>query len=321
MWTTLSYNEHNGLPQCLCIKITFKWHSKTFSSILLNHCQWDHQLCVKLFGHLHQTPALRIITYLSISDVCISLTTPPIMAVLLTKYPDTRNCTWETIAAFSNTFFGHVSGLMLCFKSYDRYASIRYLTDYKIKLSARRVNLFLCLVIAGALLSSLTYTIGGIYRSAWTARILVSIDFLIISCGITFYILARRISRQRATDDVNNRFQSVNQAMNSLTSMVLKTILLFCLVYLVTGIIHSIFYKRAVTREAIGWLEFMQLYSVLIVLTNSIVNAVIVLVMNKKAKRFLMRNIPFTTTSKKYFQSNEEKQKAEKIASAVTTVC
>jgi len=63
--------------------------------------------------------------------------------------------------------------------------------------------------------------------------------------------------------------------------MVLKTILLFCLVYLVTGIIHSIFYKRAVTREAIGWLEFMQLY----------------------------------------IQSNEEKQKAEKIASAVTTVC
>ena len=238
------------------------------------------------------TPALRIITYLSISDVCISLTTPPIMTVLFLKYPGIRNCTWETIASFSNTFFGHISGMLICVTSYDRYVSLRYPIDYKVKMSARKVNLFGCLMVAAAFLSSLSYTFGSIYHlDGWLGRVVVFIDLIFLISGLTFYILTRRISRRRAKYDTNNRFGAVNQKIILFTSRVLKSILVFCVIYILTSIIHNTLYKRTTTREMLSWLEFLQLFSILIVLTNSIVNALIVLVMNRKVKMFLKTKI------------------------------
>ena len=164
---------------------------------------------------------------------------------------------------------------------------------YRVVLSSRKIN---CLILAAAgisLFSALSYTLGAIYD----VYALASFGVFLLDCVImlfisVIYILTKVIIRKRsksANRNTADRMKEVDKTITVLCKMVLFSLLFFYGFYTLTSTSNIYFYGYARTKRVKSWFEFFLFFGMMIALTNSAMNAVAFLVINKKTHVFLRK--------------------------------
>ena len=239
------------------------------------------------------TPALKVLLYLSMLDVGVSLTVPTVFTVLLSKFANVRNCTTELLLHFISVFFGHMSGGLGGIIAYDRYARVRYLMEYRLVMSERKINRLILAEAGFSLFSVLSYAFGalyGVYEIASSALFTLDCVVMLLICVI--YILTRltiRKHRKSANPTIADRMKEVDETIMLLSKMVLLS-MLFCYGSFVLANTSSFYlYGYTKTRRGKSWFEFFVILGEMMLFTNSAMNAVVFFVINKKAHVFLRK--------------------------------
>lgn len=246
-------------------------------------------LCLKMSKQLKKY-SMRLIAYISTSDICISITTPSVIYILLTRYKVESYCTLEITAQGLNIFFAHVTAYLVALIAYDRYARVKYLNTYKMKMSEKRTKCLVLFVIIMALLNTLLYTFGslfGFYKTSWF--LVLVIDTIAVILMASFYISATIIiKKRRSKADNANIMKAVDKSITSLTKKFMISIVLFYGLYLIFNFTNMMAHEGS-TGKTRSWLEFLLYFGLLIGVTNSVSNALIFISVNKKSQRYLRK--------------------------------
>jgi len=236
------------------------------------------------------TPVLRVLLYLSMMDVCISLTTPIIFTMLLSLYESIRNCTIELVGDFLSVFFGHMSCILGTIIAYDTYARVRYLTKYPLVMSQRKINRLMLAACSISLFTPMLYTIGTIHRVYdILSFVVLFLDCIIGVLTIALHILTKITIRRhrKSVTPSTDRLKDVDKTITLLSKMVLLSLLCFYGFYMIACVSSLYIYKYAVTWKEKSWIEFFLFFGMMVGVTNSAMNAIIFFATNKKSQVFL----------------------------------
>ena len=239
----------------------------------------------------YRSPAMRIMLYMSISDVCLSIITPYVGVMLLTKYKDRQNCLLEITGQFLCHFLGDFSALNIGLLAFDRYARIAYLQEYKTKMSKRRINLLTLLAICLSLAIASFITLGTVLKMYKVFALLVfSIGGTVVFALGLINFMAMKTLNRHCTEMHSKRLEDIRVNIVSLTKAILFTVIVFYTIYLGLNLLHLFAYDRAKSFYWRGLLEFWLLFGLLLGLTNSVVNALLFIKFNKESHK-LIRDI------------------------------
>ncbi|XP_066934636.1 adenosine receptor A3-like [Clytia hemisphaerica] len=254
-------------------------------------------------------PTLRIILYLSICDVAISLTAPASMLTLMIFVPE-KNCIVELTIKFFNSLSGYISACGTSLIAFDRFASVKYLNEYKIKMAKHRINIYMLLITLAAFTVTLLSTLGSVY-DFYTVSILISSIFGSIQLITTtsLYFSAKRLvrrSRRRTRFSTHDKMALVDHKMTFLANKYMASVAVFYSLYTLTVSMNTILYKESYSTEYKSWLNLCMFFGIQIAFTNSFTNALIFLVVNKKAKRCLLNTVIPSSVVEKDSKSVQE---------------
>ena len=131
-------------------------------------------------------PCMKIMLYLSITNVCLSVNTPILeSSVLLIETAETTKCRLEVATIATSIFLGHLSAHLFLVMSYDRYICVKALTEYRSKMS-RLLNRLVLLSFTLAALMSILVIAGGYTFEPAKVIFFVTVN-VIMSCHCLLY--------------------------------------------------------------------------------------------------------------------------------------
>jgi len=266
-----------------------KWQSITITcyAISINGvlCLILNLLVIVLLVKTKQTniPPMKVVFYLSISDVGVSvsvLVLAPLLFMTLTS--KTYHCIIEVATVLSVTFFGILSLLLMTVMSYYRYACVKHLRTHTSKFKQQLTMLTIgCVLFASfstilVFIQAITYNrlLPIISQAFYLSYVLTVVYFMIIS--------ARTIRKRRRQVHDQSRLQETFDVVSSMSKKFLYALIIFQTDFIIMLILaHSGIISNA------AWREFLSYMAVLLCLTNSSVDALIFLCLNKKCKKYL----------------------------------
>eukprot|EP00111_Clytia_hemisphaerica_P009851 TCONS_00028877-protein len=235
-------------------------------------------------------PSLKLIFLLSVSDCCLAVVVQSLFAVMMFKFPHTQNCTFEMMTQFFGIFFTHTSGYIIALIGFDRYARVKFLTKYSNIMTSKRVKILVIIVILLSVVQATLYVLGttfGIFDK--TKKIGVAVDFIVVLSVVIVTIMAVcAVKSHRRNAGDQSMMKAVDQTVTRLASKILLTIIIFYVIYVIIAFLHSAQADKS-TGAKRSWLEFGVFLGYLLTYTNSLVNALIFLSVNNKARMELLR--------------------------------
>ena len=237
-------------------------------------------------------PSLKLILLLSVSDCCMAVIVQPLFAAMLLQYPSTQNCSFEMAMQFFGIFFTHTSGYIIALIGFDRYARVKFLTKYSQVMTASRIKKAVIVMTFLSFMQGAIYVIGTrleIFET--TKQVAVAIDFIIVLAVVLFTVMAvRAVKEHRKNADNQSMMEAVDKTMTRLASKILLTIIVFYISYVVIAFLHSSQAEKSSGAKR-SWLEFALFFGYLLTYTNSLVNAIIFLSFNNKARHILVKKV------------------------------
>ena len=237
-------------------------------------------------------PSLKLIFLLSISDCCLAVVVQSLFAVMMFKYPHTQNCAFEMVTQFFGIFFTHTSGYIIALIGFDRYARVKFLTKYSNIMTSKRIQFLVLIAIVLSVVQASLYVLGtslSIFDK--TKKVGVAVDFIIVLSVVIVTIMAVcAVKSHRRNAGNQSMMKAVDQTMTRLASKILLTIIILYVVYVIIAFLHSAQADKS-TGAKRSWLEFGVFLGYLLTYTNSLVNALIFLSVNNKARKVLLRKI------------------------------
>jgi len=238
-------------------------------------------------------PSMRILLYLSISSVFLSLMVNVSNITLLTTFAGKRNCAAEVAAQFFTNSFGHLLGFLIALMAIERFVNIKFMTSYNLIMSKSRTDKMVGFVVFLAFLVALSYAFGTLFNAyRIITYVVVPTDIILfVSSATVIPAMTTKIisSHQREASDPT-MFGKLHRSVTSLTKKFVYTMIISYGLYFGLVISHVVMYAKASSNLRSG-LEFMLILGIYIGLTNSVVNAVIFLAFNKKARRVITQLI------------------------------
>ena len=239
-----------------------------------------------------EIPSMRLFLYSSLSDITLSIIAPTSHTLLFKVYGRTSNCTLEIVISTLIGFFSRISAYMICLIGFDRYARVKYKTHYKTKITKSYINRLVGIAFTICFVHRIIVSLGlylDFHQIATYLTILLDAAFICLI--IASYVLAAKTIKGYRKDAANkDLMKDVDKTITNMAKYYLSSIVLFYAIYVVLLTIYILSYSKTTNLTAKGWLEFMFLCSLMMGLTNSAVNAMIFIKLNKKARKFL----PFT---------------------------
>ena len=236
----------------------------------------------------YRSPAMRIMLYISISDICLSFATPIVYTLILTKYKKDIYCPIEISGTFLLQFLGNVSALHIGLLVFDRYARITYMQKYRSRMSKRKINQLTVMAVCLALFNAGLTTVGAILgRSKEFTLAVFAIDGIVVCIMVVLLVKAMRTLNRHCHEMHSNRLENIRLNIVSLTKAMLLTVIIFYTIYLATNSLHLFVYDKTETLYWKGMLEFWLLFGILLGLTNSAVNAILFLVFNRESHKLI----------------------------------
>ena len=226
----------------------------------------------------------KVIFMLSTSDLLTGALTQNLFTAVFYK----RSCLFEAACRFTSIFIVHVSFYATAIIGIDRFIRIKYFTNFKTIWTRKVVLTLMCIGVFFALLLGVIAELPLIFLTLRMAFI-VSIT---IDGTVVIIMIFLQIKTIKASNNVhgNSTVTAAEETNKKITKLSLRIMLLLCMFLtpyiVVTNLVRAIipsqlsYNKRAV-------LEFVYCLTLIFIYANSLANALLFLLTNVKAKRFL----------------------------------
>lgn len=227
--------------------------------------------------------ACKLIFMLSVSDFMIGLLAQNLQTAILYE----KICSLMDTYAFIATFFVHLSMYTIATMGIDRYLRIKHYANFKAIWTTRVVSTVLSIDVFLSLLQSIMTLLGLLSAKEY---MLIPV-YLAIDCAIIIGIIFLQILTIRTSSALCNESRiSASEVTNKkITKLSLQIMVLFCCFNAPHFIIY---FLREIIQDELNdhgksWVDFVAVIASIVLYANSSVNAILFLVSNVKAKRFL----------------------------------
>ena len=225
----------------------------------------------------------RLIFMLCVSDLNIAIT---VQTFYITQM-FSSNCSINLIYQLTSGFFPRASAYTIGLIGIDRYIRIKYKTTFKTILTTKFLIILVTSIYCLAMAQTLIDTLGILLnKNKISSSIVVGIDIcylsLIIFLQIKTISTANSIQREASNPHL---LQDLNKKIIQLCSRIMICCATLYLPYLIINLVRNI--RNGVVKHEGFLLQFLFMLSIVIAFSNSLGNAILFLLANKKAKRFL----------------------------------
>ena len=226
----------------------------------------------------------KLIFMLSLLDLMVSI----FAQNLLTAVLYVRNCLLLVAQAAVTVFLTHFSVYIIAVIGMDRYVRIKHYLNFKVIWTTRTVLILIFIGFGLTLFQAVIITIGFLlWKWEIVTPIHLSVDIIVI--GITILLQFKTI---RTSNAIFHKTEMVNSEMinKRITKLSIRIILLLCFFnlpyFIVYNIIRPSILHQSNDNEKLIF-KFTLLITIIFSFGNCSANAVLFLVTNTKARRFL----------------------------------
>ena len=239
--------------------------------------------------------AMKIVLYITFSDVFGATAVSVLITSLLVKFPNTCHHNFELITVFFLVLTGHSSCYGIALTSYDRFARVKLANNYKTVMTPKKVHFVLFITFMLSLIVAFLFVAGNVYGFSGVANLIVlTLDTVImvsiIVCYIKFNKGIDRVGQQVAKASGRRERRSTDRSIIIFVRRILLALAIIYFLYFITVLLSAMFYEHASGSNK-GWLEVIKMVGIFIVHSNSAINAVIFVSGNKKCKHLLQHNV------------------------------
>ena len=222
----------------------------------------------------------KVILTLSMSDLEIGAVAQNLFLAVLYSPSCSINLVTRTISTFSTNFSGYTTAIL----GVDRFVRIKYFTKVKTILTSRFT------LISMAFLAALFNAVGVpmgllLMKENLFASVALVLAVTVVTSVTLLQVLVIRTSNAVSNESIDNS-QVVNKKINKLSMSIMLALLFFTTPFLFIRSMKD-FIQDLSTKNLKSGYEFTFGISVVFMYTYSLVNAILFLSMNGKAKRFL----------------------------------
>ena len=226
----------------------------------------------------------RLICLLSVNDLAIASLA---QTLFITQIYGT-NCTAYLVYELVCRFLPRLSGYIIGVIGIDRYIRIRYKMKFKMILTNRLLITLMVLVFCIALTQVVLITLGMLlHKKTIFNSIALGIDIFLF-----IFVVCLQIRTIEATHSITKRaknpeiLQDIDKKITKLCSRIMISCIAFYLPYITVNCVRNKMYG-IVSLKTKFLLDFLFMLSIIIVFLNSLANALLFLLSNVKARRFL----------------------------------
>ena len=223
----------------------------------------------------------KVILTLSMSDLEIGAVAQNLFLAVLYSPSCSINLVTRTISTFSTNFSGYTTAIL----GVDRFVRIKYFTKVKTILTSRFT------LISMAFLAALFNAVGVpmgllLMKENIFVSVALALAVIVVTSVTLLQVLVIRTSNAVSNGSIIDNSQVVNKKINKLSMSIMLALLFFTTPFLFISSMKD-FIQDLSSKNLKSGYEFTFGISVVFMYTYSLVNAILFLSMNGKAKRFL----------------------------------
>ena len=223
----------------------------------------------------------KVILTLSMSDLEIGAVAQNLFLAVLYSPSCSINLVTRTISTFSTNFSGYTTAIL----AVDRFVRIKYFTKVKTILTSRFT------LISMAFLAALFNAVGVpmgllLMKENIFVSVALALAVIVVTSVTLLQVLVIRTSNAVSNGSIIDNSQVVNKKINKLSMSIMLALLFFTTPFLFISSMKD-FIQDLSSKNLKSGYEFTFGISVVFMYTYSLVNAILFLSMNGKAKRFL----------------------------------
>ena len=226
----------------------------------------------------------KLMCLLSVNDLAIASVAQTLFITEIYGANCTINVAYQLISRFLPRLSGYIIGVI----GIDRYIRIRYKMNFKSILTTKLLIILMVLIFLIALTQVMLIMLGIIlHKKAIFSSTVLGIDIFLFICVV--YLQIRTITTTNSTKKKASNpevLQDVNKKITKLCSQIMICYIAFYLPYMIINCVRNKMHE-AVSLKTKSLLDFLFMVSIIIVYFHSLVNALLFLSSNVKARRFL----------------------------------
>lgn len=227
--------------------------------------------------------ACKVILILSISDLLTGAVAQNLFFAVLYS----PSCLINSVTRSVSTFSTQLSGYTIAILGVDRFIRIKYYLKVNSILTSRFISALLSIACVLALVSAVGIPMDLLLiKPIFFSRVNLILGAAIISIVAFLQVLVIRTSNIMISKSTIDTFQAVNKKINKLSMRIMLALLFFTTPFLTIGLAKSNI-QEFLGRSSKSVLEFIFGISIVLLYANSLVNAILFLSTNMKAKRVL----------------------------------
>ena len=223
----------------------------------------------------------KVILTLSMSDLEIGAVAQNLFLAVLYSPSCSINLVTRTISTFSTNFSGYTTAIL----GVDRFVRIKYFTKVKTILTSRFILTLISMAFLAALFNAVGVPMGLLLmKENLFASVALVLAVTVVTSVTLLQVLVIRTSNAVSNESIDNS-QVVNKKINKLSMSIMLALLFFTTPFLFISSMKD-FIQDLSSKNLKSGYEFTFGISVVFMYTYSLVNAILFLSMNGKAKRF-----------------------------------
>lgn len=251
-------------------------------------------LIIIVTGQRTSNTSNRIMFYLTVVDLATAGYRVLIILLVLDHQKTTFSVEFEILVQFITSLVSNMSGYIVVLLALDRYLHVKYLTDITSKFTNTKTDLLTGAAFLTSTLFALTTIIDNLWIQYEALRFVrYSVNGVLLVIAIMLYIMTvRTIKKYKQEAMYKTTLQKLDKTVTMLSSACMFSLTLFFTP------INILLVIRALLNVEIWQKCHLELYfhiAILFAQCNTIFNATMYLVVNRKAKKVL-----FTLFNKDY---------------------
>ena len=224
----------------------------------------------------------KVILTLSMSDLVTGAVAQNLFLAVLYRPSCSINLVTRTISTFSTNFSGYTTAIL----GVDRFVRIKYFTKVKTILTSRFILTLISMAFLAALFNAVGVPMGLLLmKENLFASVALVLAVTVVTSVTLLQVLVIRTSNAVSNESIDNS-QVVNKKINKLSMSIMLALLFFTTPFLFISSMKD-FIQDLSSKNLKSGYEFTFGISVVFMYTYSLVNAILFLSMNGRAKRFL----------------------------------
>ena len=226
----------------------------------------------------------KLLLVLSVSDLLTAIFVQSLFPVVLYEL----NCIVIAVSIFLAVFFTYLSAYTIALMGIDRYLRIKYYAKFKaiwrrkVVLTLISVAFFLSFFIA--VLTEISLILG---LEQYVLPIYVAVDGIIVIMIVLFQIKTIRVSNTVLSESTISATERTNKKITKLSKRIMLLLCFFVAPQSITIYISNSNITDQFSYHQKSILEFVTCIGMIFIYVNGFANAVLFLMTNVKAKRFL----------------------------------